>query len=68
MKAHLFFLQSRVYTFMNDFCLGLFTLNATRVSSPFGSFGTEHTLFGLVQSVHHLYEGFGDRNVVGFAF
>ena len=48
MNAHIFILQSRVYTFMNDFCLGLYTLNATRVSSPFGSFGTEHALFGLV--------------------
>ena len=34
---------------------------------PFGSFGTEHTIFRLVQSVHHLDEGFNDRNVVGFA-
>lgn len=59
MNAHIFILQSRVctfmndfcyfrYTFMNDFCLGLYTLNATRVSSPFGSFGTEHAFFGLV--------------------
>ena len=57
MKAHLFFLQSRVCTFMNDFCSNLYTLHST----------TEHTLFGLVQSVHHLYEGFNDRNVIGFA-
>ena len=38
MKAHLFFLQSGVYTFMNDFCSNLYTLHST----------TEHALFGLV--------------------
>ena len=48
MNAHIFILQSRVCTFMNDFCLGLYTLNATRVSSPFSNLETEHTFFGLV--------------------
>ena len=58
MHAHIFILQSRVYTFMNDFCSNLYTLHST----------PEHAVFGLVQSVHHLDEGFNDHNVVGFAF
>ena len=57
MHAHIFILQSRVYTFMNDFCSNLYTLHST----------TEHAIFRLMQSVHHLYEGFNDRDVVGFA-
>jgi energy-converting hydrogenase A subunit M len=45
------------YIFMNDFCSSLYTLHST----------TEHAIFRLVQSVHHLDDGFHDRDVVGFA-